>query len=136
MTAPTPSSAKFEFRFVEGNLERLPSFDGRVRSARTRLWLDNAVLRPWDFIGLTTLCDLFFSRIFHVQGIVFPAATVSMTAYFHIDSDGLPALGNGRLLGIADANTFVAGFFDQTAQLWSADGCLLATTTQIVSYRA
>ncbi|MBS0223739.1 MAG: thioesterase family protein [Proteobacteria bacterium] len=133
---PNAFVSQFEFRFVEGSLERLPSFDGRLRSARTSLWLDNAVPRPWDFIGLTTFCDLFFGRIFHVQGTVFPAATVSMTAYFHIDSDGLSALGDGPLLGVADANTFVAGFFDQTAQLWSTDGRLLATTTQIVSYRA
>jgi hypothetical protein len=31
---------------------------------------------------------------------------------------------------------FEQGFFDQAAQLWSGDGRLLATTTQIVSYRA
>jgi acyl-CoA thioesterase len=133
--SPNAFVRQFQFRFVEGTLERLPSFDGRLRSARTCLWLDNAVPRPWDFVGLTTFCDLFFGRIFHVQGTVFPAATVSMTAYFHIDSENLSALGDGPLLGVADANTFVAGFFDQTAQLWSPDGCLLATTTQIVNYR-
>lgn len=134
--SPNAFVSQFEFRFVEGGLERLPSFDGRLRSARTCLWLDNAVPRPLDFIGLTTFCDLFFGRIFHVQSTVFPAATVSMTAYFHIDSDGLSALGDSPLLGVADANTFVTGFFDQAAQLWSADGRLLATTTQIVNYRA
>jgi hypothetical protein len=40
------------------------------------------------------------------------------------------------LLGVADANVFEAGFFDQTAQLWSDERRLLATTTQIVNYRA
>jgi acyl-CoA thioesterase len=134
--SPNAFVGQFEFRFVEGSLERLPSFDGRARSARTCLWLDNAVPRPWDFIGLTTFCDLFFGRIFHVQGTVFPAATVSMTAYFHVDSEALSALGSRPLLGVADANVFVAGFFDQAAQLWSPDGRLLATTTQIVNYRA
>ena len=134
--SPNAFVGQFEFRFVEGNLERLPTFDGRLRSARTCLWLDNAVPRPWDFIGLTTFCDLFFGRIFHVQGTVFPAATVSMTAYFHVDSEALSALGSRPLLGVADANVFVAGFFDQAAQLWSPDGRLLATTTQIVNYRA
>jgi len=127
---------QFEFRFVEGALERNASFDGRLRSARSCLWLNNALPRPWDFIGLTTFCDLFFGRIFHVQGTVFPAATVSMTAYFHVDAEGLSALDDGPLLGVADANVFEAGFFDQTAQLWSDNGRLLATTTQIVRYRA
>jgi acyl-CoA thioesterase len=127
--------SQFEFRFVDGAIERNPSFDGKLRNARSCLWLNNAEPRPWDFIGLTTFCDLFFGRIFHVQGTVFPAATVSMTAYFHIDAEGLAALGSGPLLGVADANVFSAGFFDQTAQLWSSDGRLLATTTQIVNYR-
>jgi hypothetical protein len=59
-----------------------------------------------------------------------------MTAYFHVDSEALSALGSGPLLGVADANVFAAGFFDQVAQLWSPGGRLLATTTQIVNYRA
>jgi acyl-CoA thioesterase len=127
---------QFEFRFVEGALERNAGFDGKLRSARSCLWLNNAVPRNWDFVGLTTFCDLFFGRIFHVQGTVFPAATVSLTAYFHVDAASLSALGNCPLLGVADANVFDTGFFDQTAQLWSPDGRLLATTTQIVNYRA
>jgi hypothetical protein len=127
--------SQFEFRFAEGPIERNPAFDGKLRSARSCLWLDNAVPRDWDFIGLTTFCDLFFGRIFHVQGTVFPAATVSMTAYFHVDAAGLAALGCGPLLGVADAHVFTTGFFDQTAQLWSSDSRLLATTTQIVTYR-
>lgn len=127
---------QFEFRFVEGALEHNAGFDGKLRSARSCLWLNNAVPREWDFVGLTTFCDLFFGRIFHVQGAVFPVATVSLTAYFHVDSASLSALGDCPLLGVADANVFEAGFFDQTAQLWSPNGCLLATTTQIVNYRA
>jgi acyl-CoA thioesterase len=134
--SPNAFVGQFEFRFVAGKLERLPTFDGKLRSARSCLWLNNVVPRNWDFIGLTTFCDLFFGRIFHVQGTVFPAATVSMTAYFHSNSESLATLGDGPLLGVADANVFVAGFFDQTAQLWSSDGRLLATTTQIVNYRA
>ena len=126
---------QFEFRFVEGALERNPGFDGRLRSARSCLWLDNAQPRPWDFVGLTAFCDLFFGRIFHVQGTVFPAATVSMTAHIHVDSEGLSALGTCPLLGVADAHVFTSGFFDQAAQLWSPNGRLLVTTTQIVSYR-
>ena len=125
---------QFEFRFVAGAL--VPSTESAEgpRSARSCLWLNNAVRRDWDFIGLVAFCDLFFGRIYHVKGTIFPIATVSMTAYFHIDSESLAALGSSPLLGVADANVFHAGFFDQTAQLWSG-GRLLATTTQIVTYR-
>lgn len=126
---------QFEFRFVEGAL--LPSAQPAEtpRSARSCLWLNNAVPRDWDFIGLIAFCDLFFGRIYHVKGTIFPIATVSMTAYFHVDRDSLAALGSAPLLGVADANIFHAGFFDQTAELWSAGGRLLATTTQIVTFR-
>ncbi|MGD9885540.1 MAG: acyl-CoA thioesterase [Reyranella sp.] len=126
---------QFEFRFVEGALELQPSFDGEPRSARSCLWLNNAVPRSWDFVGLMTFCDLFFGRIYHVKRTLFPIATVSMTAYFHVDGEGLAALGTCPLLGVADANVFHAGIFDQSAQLWSPDGRLLATTTQLVTWR-
>lgn len=127
---------QFEFRFVGGAPEFRAEFDGQPRTARSEVWLNNAVPRPWDFIGLTTASDLFFGRIYFVQGTVFPIATVSLSAYFHIGSAGMAALGNRALLGVADANVFEDGFFDQTAQLWTADGRLVATTTQIVNYRA
>ena len=39
------------------------------------------------------------------------------------------------LLGQARAQTFRNGFFDQTSQLWSEAGLLLATTSQIVYYK-
>jgi hypothetical protein len=39
------------------------------------------------------------------------------------------------LLGQAKAQAFRNGFFDQTAQLWSEAGVLLATSTQIVYYK-
>lgn len=126
---------QFEFRFVEGALELQPSFDGQPRSARSCLWLNNATPRSWDFVALVAFCDLFFGRIYHVKRTLFPIATVSMTAYFHVDEAGLAALGTRPLLGIADANVFHSGFFDQSAQLWSPDGRLLATTTQIVTWR-
>ena len=127
---------QFDFRFVDGPPQFKAAFDGQPSTARTEVWLNNAVPRPWDFAGLAVACDLFFGRIYFVQGTVFPIATVSLTAYFHVASDGVAALGDGSLLGVADAHIFEAGFFDQTAQLWSADGRLVATTTQIVNYRA
>jgi acyl-CoA thioesterase len=139
--APMPTDGRnafvgqFEFRFVGGAPQFKAQFDGEPRSARSEVWLNNAVPRPWDFIGLATACDLFFGRIYFVQGTLFPIATVSLTAYFHVGEAQLAALGDNPLLGVADAHAFEAGFFDQAAQLWSADGKLVATTTQVVSYR-
>ena len=35
----------------------------------------------------------------------------------------------------ARANRFEQGFFDQSAEIWSADGALLASSHQVVYYK-
>jgi len=39
------------------------------------------------------------------------------------------------VLCTAHANRFSLGYFDQSAQLWTRDGALLATTHQIVYFK-
>ena len=39
------------------------------------------------------------------------------------------------VLGTADARSFERGFHDQSAELWSSEGRLLATSHQLVYYR-
>jgi acyl-CoA thioesterase len=39
------------------------------------------------------------------------------------------------VLGTADARIFDRGYHDQSAELWSKDGRLLATSHQLVYYR-
>ena len=43
---------------------------------------------------------------------------------------------SGYLLGQAKAQAFCNGFFDQSAQLWNEAGHLLASSHQIVYYKA
>lgn len=43
--------------------------------------------------------------------------------------------GGRHLLGICDARAFRHGFNDQTGELWSADGQLLAVTSQVVWWK-
>lgn len=64
-----------------------------------------------------------------------PAGTVSLTTYFHADADTLAVIGDGHVLGNAQAQVFTQGFFDQSAQIWRADGVLLASSHQIVYYK-
>lgn len=123
----------YDMRFADGsfsggNIEPGPS------SAST-LWVRDTARRGIDFAALTALSDIFFPRIFLRRGIV-PAGTISMTTYFHVDSGHLEALGGDFILGAAHANRFDRGFFDQSAQLWGRDGSLLATTYQIVYFKA
>jgi hypothetical protein len=60
---------------------------------------------------------------------------VSMTSYFHATPAELAAHGTQHLLGIADAKRFNANFHDQSMELWSADGLLLASGVQTVWYK-
>lgn len=127
---------QFEFRFVENE----PSFGSGVQtepaSAHTKAWIGHAVPRPLDLISLSAIADAFFARIFHVRGELLPIGTVSMTTYFHVDAADLAAESITAVLGVADANVFHKSFSDQTGELWSPNGTLLATTHQITYFKA
>ncbi len=125
---------RYDFRFAEGAPDwgGDPATPGATRSA---LWIKNDPPRPLDFVGLVALCDIFFGRIIHLRKKMVPFGTVSMTAYFHATPDDLAAVGGAPVLGLADSRIFDRGFHDQSAEIWSADGRLLATSHQVVYYR-
>ena len=125
---------RYDFRFAEGAPEGGGDQAGPARAA-SLLWVRSDPPRPLDFVGLAALCDIFFGRILHVRRRMVPFGTVSMTAFFHASADDLMGQGDRPLLGRADARIFERGFHDQSAELWSADGRLLATSHQIVYYR-
>ena len=58
-----------------------------------------------------------------------------MTTYFLADQRQLDTLGGDFVLATAHANRFSGGYFDQSAQLWTRDGALLATTHQVVYFK-
>ncbi|QNP43084.1 thioesterase family protein [Sphingomonas daechungensis] len=90
---------------------------------------------PLDFVGLAALTDIFFGRIIHIRQQMVPFGTVSLTSYFHATEDDLKSLGPSPVLGTAEARIFDRGFHDQSAQLWSEGGRLLATSHQLVYFR-
>jgi hypothetical protein len=127
---------RFDFRFAEG----APDWNGGGKSdgiapARSVLRVANDPPRPLDFVGLAALCDIFFGRILHVRRRMVPFGTVSMTAFFHASAEDLAAQGAAPVMGVADSRVFERGFHDQSAEIWSANGKLLATTHQAVYYR-
>ena len=134
---PWPGSGwieRFDLRFAEGepfwaNPRKEPP------SARSTLWIASDPPRPMDFVGLAALTDIFFGRIIHVRQRMVPFGTVSLTSYFHATESDLAELGTNPILGTADARIFDRGFHDQSAELWSSDGRLLATSHQLVYYR-
>jgi hypothetical protein len=66
----------------------------------------------------------------------FPAGTISLTTHFHADSALLSSQGTNHVLGIARASKFSLGYHDQSAEIWSDKQQLLATSHQVVYYKA
>ncbi|MCY1380298.1 Thioesterase-like superfamily protein [compost metagenome] len=121
-------------RPIEGALPH--AWDGGGDHSLSRLWVRETEPRGLDFCGLTALADVFFPRVWLRRATPVPVGTVSMTVYFHAGAAPLAGCGHGWLLGQARAQAFRNGFFDQTAQLWNEGGHLLATSHQIVYYKA
>ncbi len=127
---------QYDFRFVEGQLALDATPPATPASAVSKLWISDATPRRIDMLSLMSMSDAFFGRIFHVRGELAPFGTVSLTTYFHVDADGLHAEAAHHVLAVADANSFHRSYADQTGQLWSPGGRLLATTHQIAYFKA
>ncbi|MCQ9368118.1 thioesterase family protein [Brevibacterium sp. 50QC2O2] len=123
----------YEMRFVTGAFP----VDGAEASpdSTTTVWVRHARPRGWDYPALASACDIFGPRIFNRLGRAVPAGTVTLTSYFHAGPDVLAEQGE-YLLCTVRATQFFSGLADQRAQIWGADGSLLATTTQLCYYKA
>jgi acyl-CoA thioesterase len=126
---------RYEFRFVSGALRPQAQPYAAPEPAQSTLWVADVPRRPLDHLSLAALCDVFFVRVFQVRGTIVPAGTVTMTVHFHASAAEIAAQGPSPVLGVADANTFTRNFGDQTAQMWSRSGRLLATSTQLAWFK-
>lgn len=125
---------RYDMRFVEGDLPAQFDEQEQARS-NSVVWVRDEPPRPLDFASLAALCDSFFPRIFIKRRSLTPIGTVSMTTYFHADAALLRDQGERHVLGIAKALSFRQGYYDQTGEIWSEDGQLLASTHQVVYFR-
>ena len=124
----------YDMRFTEGDV--FSGFDGQEQpDSRSCQWLRDDPPRPLDFAALASISDSFFPRIFLRRRRVAPIGTVSITTYFHADEAALAAQGTHYLLGTARGLKFHNGFFDQSGEMWSHDGHLLASTHQTVYFK-
>lgn len=130
-----PWADQYQFRFVEGapNYGKTPN-EVPARNY-SRMWLGDAIPRPIDFLSLLSMSDTFFARIFHARGAIVPIGTVTMTTTFHADAADLAAENTTFVLGTADGRIFHKSFSDQTGELWSPGGRLLATTSQVTYFK-
>jgi acyl-CoA thioesterase len=129
-----PWVKQYDFRFVEG----APDFGSKSAPPNTysRLWIGDHKPRKIDLLSLMSMSDAFFGRIFHAKREFVPFGTVSLTTYFHVSAEDLAAEDITRVLAVADAKIFHKSYGDQNGELWSPNGRLLATTTQIAYFKA
>jgi acyl-CoA thioesterase len=127
---------QYDFRFIEGFPDFRSNTKQAPQSAFSKLWIADRVPRGIDHLSLMSMSDAFFARIFHARRELVPIGTVSLTTYFHVDTDDLAREDITRVLAAADAKIFHKSYGDQTGELWSPSGRLLATTTQIVYFKA
>src|ERR1039457_6951414 len=127
---------QYDLRFVEGD----PDFGGAAQaapgSALSKLWIADRIPRKIDALSLMSMSDAFFGRVFHARREIVPFGTVSLTTYFHTDAQDLAAEDISRVLAVADARIFHKSYGDQSGELWSPNGRLLATTHQIAYLKA
>jgi acyl-CoA thioesterase len=131
-----PWVRQYDFRFVEGEPRFGSTTKAAPASAFSKLWIGDRVPRTIDPLSLMSMSDAFFGRVFHVRGELVPFGTVSLTTYFHATAEDLVAEDISRVLAVADARIFHQSYGDQTGELWSPQGRLLATTTQIAYFKA
>ena len=131
-----PWVKQYDFRFVDGD----PDFGGKAvavpASAFSKLWIGDRIPRKLDALSLVSMSDAFFGRVFHARRELVPFGTVSLTTYFHADAEDLAKEDTSRILAVADAKIFHKSYGDQNGELWSPNGRLLATTTQIAYFKA
>lgn len=127
---------QYDFRFASGGPRFAATLNEVPTDARSEVWLADSTPRQIDALSLSAMADAFFGRIFHVRGGIVPFGTVSMTTYFHVDAADLATEAITQLLGVADAHVFHKSYADQTAELWSPSGRLLATSQQIAYFKA
>jgi acyl-CoA thioesterase len=125
---------RFQMRFVKGVIGEAGPENARPDSL-TQLWMRDEPPRPLDHASLASLCDAFFPRLFVRRPSWVPIGTVALTTYFHADAAQLAAQGSEPVLGVARAGRFGKGFFDQSAEVWSSDGELLAVSNQVVYFK-
>lgn len=85
--------------------------------------------------SLAALCDSFFPRIYVRRRRRVLIGTVSLTTFFHADNPLLAQVGTRHVLGVAKVLNFRNGYFDQTGEIWSPEGQMLASTHQLVYFK-
>lgn len=98
--------------------------------ARTGGWMAFLEPRSIDALALATFVDAWWPAPFARLQSLIAAPTVELTIHFR---SRVPA--EAPVLGVFTSRTSEEGFFEEDAELWSADGVLLAQGRQLALMR-
>jgi acyl-CoA thioesterase len=99
----------------------------RADQALTGGWLGLVEERPVDALTVLILADAWYPAPWPRLDALAPAPTIEMTVHFRA---ALP-LPDSLLLGRFDTRLVRDGFFDESGELWSPDGALVAQSRQL-----
>ena len=126
--------SNYDMRFVVGGWDDVAEGEGAPESTTT-MWIRDRPERDLDYLALASMCDSFFPRAFLRLGRPVPAGTVTLTIHFLATADEIAAQGSDFLLGSIHSHRFHGNYHDEAARLWSRDGTLLATGTQLMYFK-
>ena len=115
-------TSAYDMRFAKGPMPRFGEPSAAQGDSESLLWMRDEPPRRLDFPALAALWV--------------PIGTVTFGVHFHAETEVIGRIGSHHVLGHARAHQFRNGFFDQSAQVWGAGGELLATTHQLVYFKA
>ena len=118
----------FDRRLVRG-------FPPSVGDSTSTIWVREDDGQDVDHARLAMFADLFAPRVYYGLPGMRPSTTVTLSMYFHANTDEIAAVGADFVLQHATGRSGSAGIFDMTGSLWRRDGLLLATTEQLCWFR-
>ena len=126
---------RYDMRTIKGLM-----IDGQQPSqepdAITEFWIQDDPPRPLDFFITHSHLRLICAPYFRAQN-------GQISSWYHFSHHAFPCghriaqfTGTNHVLGIARASKFGLGYHDQSAEIWSDQQQLLATSHQVVYYKA
>jgi acyl-CoA thioesterase len=117
---------QYIFKPVRGVL-----FSG-AESMDSLVWLRDAESRALDAISLTAISDTPFPSPWIRLPDQVPVSTVAFSVYYRGSAADFAAAGHDYVLLDSRAAMMQDGYVDQFTTVWSASGCLLAQTQQML----
>lgn len=122
---PPPFGLQMDMRYAIGGVPFMQP------TTRSLAWQREISGRPVDAVQLAFLADLGWPRVFAISEGPRASSTIAMSVYFLATDEEIAAVGDDYVLCDMTGTRIESSTVGSKADLWSADGKLLATTEQL-----